>query len=59
MRGVLEVFWELVLALTGAVAFSALLVAGAAFGLGCLAFGCTCTWRSWRRRVAARIKKDP
>lgn len=57
MRSVLEVFWELVLAITGAVAFSALAVAGAAFAIGCATVGCTWTWRSWRKRVKARLTK--
>lgn len=55
MKDVLEIFWQLVLAITGAVALSAIAVAGVAFGIGCVAFGCTCTWRTWRKRVKTRI----
>jgi hypothetical protein len=50
MHSVLEVFWEIVLGITGAVALSVLTVAGAAFALGCVSIGCACTWRNWRRR---------
>lgn len=57
MRSILGVFWEIVLAIFGAVAFSTLLVAGATFAAGCAALGCTATWRSWRRRVRAKMTK--
>lgn len=50
MRSVIEVFWQIVLAITGALAASALLVAGGAFALGCVAFGCSIGWRRWCRR---------
>lgn len=54
MQSVLEVFWEVVLGITGAVALAGALVAGGAFAIGCVTVGCACTWRNWRRRLRAR-----
>ncbi len=56
MRSVFEVFLEIVLALTGAVAIAALVVGGALFGLGCVLFGGCYGVLGWRRRRADRLK---
>jgi len=53
VKSVLEIFFEIVLALTGAVAFATAVVGGSMLGLGCTIFGCGYAWRRWRRRRAA------
>jgi hypothetical protein len=57
MRGALEVFFEIILALTGAVAFATLIVGGSLIALGCAVFGGCWTFLGWRRRRADRTKK--
>ena len=57
MQTVLEIFWALVLALTGALGFAALVVGGAALVCGSAAFGCAWLWRGRRRRRADGDRK--
>ena len=57
MRGGLEIFFEIILALTGAVAFATLIVGGSLIALGCVLFGSCWTFLGWRRRRADRRKK--
>ena len=59
MKSVIEVFFEILLALTGAVAFAALVVGGGLLVLGCLVFGSCWGFLGWRKRRAARRPKDP
>jgi len=54
MRDVLEIFIEIVLAIAGAVALSALVVGGALMLLGCVVFGGCWTVLGWRRRRSER-----
>ena len=54
MRDALEVFFEIILALTGAVAFATLIVGGALLALGCIVFGSCWGFLGWRKRRAAR-----
>ena len=56
MRSVMEVFWEVVLGITGAIALSTAAVAGMAFGMGCVGFGCAYGWRNWQQRRAGGRK---
>ena len=57
MRDALEVFFEIILALTGAVAFATLIVGGSLIGLGCLLFGSCWSLFGWRKRRAARLEE--
>ena len=50
MQTVLGIFWHIVLALTGALGFAALIIAGATLAFGCGAMGCGYAWRGWQRR---------
>jgi len=50
VRGFIQVFSELVLALTGALAVGTLVVGGIAVGLGCLFCGCGWWWKRRRGR---------
>jgi hypothetical protein len=54
MRDVIEFFVELVLAIAGAVAVSALVVGGALALAGCVVFGGCWTVLGWRRRRSRR-----
>ena len=56
MRSVMEVFWEVVLGITGAIALSTAAVAGMAFGMGCVGFGCAYGWRNWQQRKDERCR---
>ena len=56
MRDALEVFFEIILALTGAVAFATLIVGGSLLALGCLLFGGCWSLLGWRKRRSARLK---
>ena len=57
MRDVLEIFLEIVLAIAGAVALSAVTVGGTLILVGCVAFGSCWTFLGWRRRRAARLRE--
>jgi hypothetical protein len=50
MQTVLGIFWHIILALTGALGFAALIAAGAALACGGAFFGGSWCWRSWRGR---------
>jgi hypothetical protein len=50
VQTVLAIFWHIILALTGALGFAALVVAGAALCCGGAAFGCAWLWRGRRRK---------
>lgn len=50
MQTVLEIFWALVIALTGALGFAALVAGGTVLACGGAAFGCAWLWRGRRRR---------
>ena len=51
MRDVIEFFVELVMAIAGAVALSALVVGGALMLVGCAVFGGCWTWRRERETI--------
>lgn len=57
MRGVLEIFLEIILAIAGAVFFGSAVVAIAAFAIGCVVFGGCWSFLGWRRRRASRTKE--
>lgn len=40
MQGILETFWQIVVALFGALAIGGLVVGGVILALGCALFGC-------------------
>lgn len=52
MQGLLETFWEIVIALFAALAIGGLVVGAAILGAGCVLFGCG--WLYLRRRKRAR-----
>jgi hypothetical protein len=54
MKDALEVFFEIILALTGAVAFATLIVGGALLAIGCAVFGSCWGFLGWRKRRAGR-----
>lgn len=58
MQTVLGIFWHIVLALTGALGFAALVVGGAALCCGCGVIGGGWCWRRWRRRRGMRARSD-
>jgi uncharacterized membrane protein AbrB (regulator of aidB expression) len=58
MRDVIQFFVELVLAIAGAVALSALVVGGALALIGCALFGGCWTLLGWRRRRSERTGKS-
>lgn len=57
MQAGLQIFIEIVLAIFGTVFFGSLIVALAAFGVGCAVFGCGWGFLGWRRRRARRAKE--
>jgi hypothetical protein len=57
MKDALEVFFEIILALTGAVAFATLIVGGALLALGCAVFGSCWGFLGWRKRRSERRPK--
>ena len=56
VKDVLEIFFEIILGIAGAVFFGSLTVAVGAFVLGCVVFGSCWTFLGWRRRRAGRAK---
>ena len=54
MKGGLEIFVDVVLAIFGTVFFGSVVVAAAAFGFGCVVFGSCWGFVGWRRRRARR-----
>lgn len=50
MKSALELFWEIILAIIGAVAFAGLIAAAAFLAAGGLIFGAGCLFLNWRRR---------
>lgn len=50
MKSALELFWEIILAIIGAVAFAGLIAAAVFLAAGCLIFGAGCLFLNWRRR---------
>jgi hypothetical protein len=50
MQTVLGIFWHIVLALTGALGFAALVIGAAALFCGGAFMGCACWWRGRGRR---------
>lgn len=56
MRGGLEIFLEIILAIAGAVFFGSAAVALAAVAIGCVVFGSCWGFLGWRRRRATRPK---
>ena len=56
MKDALEVFFEIILALTGAVAFATLIVGGALLAIGCAVFGSCWGFLGWRKRRSTRVK---
>lgn len=56
MRGGLEIFLEIILAIAGAVFFGSAIVVLGAIGVGCLVFGSCWSFLGWRRRRASRNK---
>jgi hypothetical protein len=56
MRDALDIFLEVVLAIAGAVALSAVMVGGTLFLVGCALFGSCWTFLGWRKRRAARAR---
>ena len=57
VKDVLEIFFEIILAIAGAVFFGSLTVAVGAFVLGCVIFGSCWSFLGWRRRRAARLRQ--
>ncbi|MEO6388208.1 MAG: hypothetical protein ABIT16_04480 [Croceibacterium sp.] len=57
MKDVLDIFFEIVVAIFGAVFFSALTVALGALAIGCAVFGSCWTFLGWRKKRAARLRK--
>ncbi len=57
MRDFLEIFVQIIVALAGAVAFGAGMVALGVAGLGCAVWGGCRGYLGWRRRRAARLKE--
>ena len=57
MKGAVDIFLQIVLAIFGAVFFGSVTVALAAFVVGCAVFGTCWTVFGWRRRRAERAKQ--
>ena len=57
MRDVLDIFLEIILAIAGAVAFSALTVGGTVLLASCVVFGGCWSLLGWRKRRAARLRE--
>jgi len=56
MRDVLDIFFEIVVAIAGAVFVGSAVVAAGVLALGCAIFGSCAMWLGWRRRRSARGK---
>jgi hypothetical protein len=54
MRDALDIFFEIIVAIAGAVFFSTLTIGLGALGLGCLVFGSCYSFLGWRRRRGGR-----
>lgn len=57
MKDVLDVFFQIILAIAGAVFFGSAAVAIGAVAIGCVAFGSCWSFLGWRRRRAERLRK--
>jgi hypothetical protein len=56
VRDFLGIFFEIIVALAGAVAFGAGMVALAVTGVGCVVWGSCRGFLGWRRRRAERLR---
>ena len=59
MKGLLETFWEIVLALFAALAIGGLVVGAVILGVGCTLFGCGWLFLRRRRKAAAKPRTPP
>ena len=57
MRGGLEIFLEIILAIAGAVFFGSAVVALVVIAIGCMVFGSCWGFIGWRRRRAGRQRE--
>ena len=57
MRGGLEIFLEIILAIAGAVFFGSAVVALVVVAIGCMVFGSCWGFIGWRRRRAERQRE--
>ena len=57
MRDVLDIFFEIILAIAGAVFFGSATVAIIAIAVGCVVCGSCWSVLGWRRRRAARLRQ--
>jgi predicted alpha/beta hydrolase len=58
MRDVLDIFFEIVVAIAGAVFVGSAVVAAGALALGCAVFGSCAAWMGWRRRRRSGRQKS-
>lgn len=58
MKDVLDIFFEVVVAIAGAVFFGSAVVGLAVLALGCVLFGGCAGWFGWRRRRTARDRES-
>ena len=57
MHGILETFWQIILALFGALAIGGLVVGAVILGAGCALFGCG--WLFFRRKRRMQDARTP